>query len=122
MSEKVKGVKIRFENGNLSQEIPIGALAQNVDYNEQNVKQTLDRIDLSDRIKKGTGANSIIFNGNNIASGNLSHAEGGNTTASFTYSHAQGTQTTASQTASHAEGASTVASGQYSHAEGSATQ
>ena len=65
-----------------------------------------------------------IFNDytNNIASGDLSHAEGRQTTASKDWSHAEGANTKASGICSHAEGNTTEASGAYgSHAEGNAT-
>lgn len=64
-----------------------------------------------------------IFNdyGNNIASGNFSHAEGGSTTASGDRSHAEGGGTKASGGSSHAEGSGTEASGSFSHAEGELT-
>ena len=71
----------------------------------------------------GNGAE--IFNdyeGNNIASGDFSHAEGYNTTATGESSHAEGNGTTASGRYSHTEGASTQASGFHSHAEGISTQ
>ena len=57
----------------------------------------------------------------NIASGNISHAEGERTTASGCDSHAEGYVTTASGYASHAEGNETTASGHASHAEGNVT-
>lgn len=59
-----------------------------------------------------------VFNSNNIASGENSHAEGYNTTASGNYSHAEGNGAIVSGYASHAEGYETTASGNYSHAEG----
>lgn len=61
-----------------------------------------------------------IFNdyNNNIASGNLSHAEGGMNSATGNYSHSEGVYTTSSASISHSEGYTTSATGNYSHAEG----
>lgn len=69
---------------------------------------------------EGDASYSEVFNdyNNNVASGDLSHAEGYHTTASGYYSHAEGCGTTASSQSSHAEGSNTTASGGYSHAEG----
>lgn len=67
----------------------------------------------------GTGASAEVFNYfGNIASGNMSHAEGYNTVASGEISHAEGHRTNASGETSHAEGYQTNASGDRSHAEG----
>lgn len=63
-----------------------------------------------------------VAEGNAIASGNRSHAEGYSTMASGDYSHAEGHRTTASGNHSHTEGYSTMASGDYSHAEGYSTK
>ena len=79
--------------------------------------------------------NCYMGNGENIASGAYSHAEGWMTTASNdeahaegystiasgVYSHAEGELTTSSGNASHAEGWSTTASGNFSHTEGNNT-
>ncbi len=63
-----------------------------------------------------------IFNTkDNIATGNLSHAEGGYTQALGNESHAEGDSTIASGFTSHTEGCFTSASGDYSHAEGEET-
>ena len=137
MSNKIKGVKIRDEQGNLSNEIPIGALAQNVDYNIQadtNVKQKIDaietrlqNIDLTDVVYKGSGVNSVIVNvigenSSNTASGDYSCAEGYYTKALGANSHAEGGYSTAREPNSHAEGYQTYATGSSSHAEGNQTQ
>jgi hypothetical protein len=63
---------------------------------------------------------SLIIRGN-IASGNVSHAEGNYTTAQGFASHAEGSNTKAEGNYSHAEGYGTTAQGQYSHTEGSAS-
>ena len=57
----------------------------------------------------------------NIASGDISHAEGFNTKAEEGYAHAEGAYSEASGIASHAEGFSAKARGDYSHAEGDTT-
>lgn len=57
----------------------------------------------------------------NVASGEMSHAEGAKTTASGYGSHTEGLATTASNDCAHAEGWLTVASGDTSHAEGSSS-
>lgn len=78
-------------------------------------------VNLSDKVgwRSPEGAGAEIFNSlTNIASGNVSHAEGSGTTASGEASHAEGGATTASGAASHAEGSGTTASGVDSHAEG----
>ena len=67
----------------------------------------------------GTGLGAEVFNDvYNVASGNLSHAEGSLTTASGYCSHAEGSNTTASGHCSHAEGLGTNAGDDSSHAEG----
>lgn len=85
----------------------------------------------------GTGTNAIAtVNGNNIASGDYSHAEGRLTQAigdyshvegfggyaSGDYSHVEGNGSNAHGQASHAEGSSTIATGDYSHAGGNNSQ
>lgn len=52
------------------------------------------------------------------ASGWGSHAEGVSTLASSDYAHAEGSYSVASEISAHAEGDSTIASGEMSHAEG----
>lgn len=78
------------------------------------------------------GLRSVVEGYNNIAKGEVSHAEGsyteardygshaegGNTKARGSYSHAEGYYTEARWFNSHAEGERTVASGENSHAEG----
>lgn len=61
-----------------------------------------------------------IFNDyfQNVASGNLSHAEGKGTRASGGCSHAEGSGTTASGNYSHAEGSDTIAASDYQHVQG----
>ena len=139
MSNKIKGVKIRDGQGNLSDEIPIGALAQNIDYDIQadtNVKQKIDaietrlqNIDLTSVVYKGSGVNSVIVNVvgknpnlSNTASGDYSCAEGYYTKALGANSHAEGSYSTAREPNSHAEGYQTYASGSSSHTEGNQTQ
>ena len=56
--------------------------------------------------------------GDGVASGDFSHAEGYGTESYEDYSHAEGLNTTADGVASHAEGDGTQAIGQNSHAEG----
>ena len=71
----------------------------------------------------GTGQSAEIFNfPRNVASGDLSHAEGLSTNANGDYSHAEGFTTTAGGSYSHAEGLSTTATGNASHAEGHNTK
>lgn len=71
----------------------------------------------------GTGTNAIAtINGNNIASGDYSVAEGFQTIASGDYSHAEGHGSIASGQTSHAEGHYSQANGNYSHAGGYSTQ
>ena len=106
-----------------------------------------DEVDARDPWESGTGSDAIVKkNGNNIASGRYSQAEGHgtkatgegakaegfNTEANGDYSHSDGAwtvangslshteghQTSATSESSHAEGDSTLASGSYSHAEG----
>lgn len=69
----------------------------------------------------GTGAE--VFNiysgeGENVATGIYSHAEGAYTKAYGGASHAEGGLTVASGEISHSEGRETISSGDYSHAEG----
>ena len=140
MSDRIKGVKIKYNDNAYSEPIPIGAEAQNVDYiQNENVKQALDKIqndmttlatkeemrgiDFSDRIEKFSGTNSLILNkiSSNQASGVYAIAEGGDTVASGQYSHAEGKNTLAEGNFSHAEGFRSKAYGDRSHAEGHTT-
>ena len=106
-----------------------------------------DEVDARDLWVSGTGSDAIVKkNGNNIASGRYSQAEGNGTkatgegakaegfkteangdyshsdgawtVANGSLSHTEGHQTSATSESSHAEGDSTLASGSYSHAEG----
>lgn len=106
-----------------------------------------DEVDARDPWESGTGSNAIVKkNGNNIASGrnsqaeghgtkatgegakaegfnteangDYSHSDGAWTVANGSHSHTEGHQTSATSESSHAEGDSTLASGSYSHAEG----
>lgn len=76
--------------------------------------------------QKGSGAEATgegaFAEGDGVASGDYSHAEGYGTESFAHYSHAEGLDTTADGEQSHAEGGSTIASGDYSHAEGNTTQ
>lgn len=69
-------------------------------------------------VRKGSGNDSIIVGGNNLATKKYSYAEGNNTTASGICSHAEGESNMALGIASHVEGMNNEASGQMSHAEG----
>ena len=69
-------------------------------------------------VRKGTGDDSVIVGGNNLATKRYSYAEGNNTTASGICSHAEGESNMALGIASHVEGMDNEASGQMSHAEG----
>lgn len=73
-------------------------------------------------VRKGSGNDSIIVGGNNLATKKYSYAEGNNTTASGICSHAEGESNMALGIASHVEGMNNEASGQMSHAEGFWTQ
>lgn len=55
-------------------------------------------------VRKGSGNDSIVVGGNNLATKNYSYAEGNNTTASGICSHAEGFQTQVSGSNSHAQG------------------
>lgn len=88
-------------------------------------KKMVDDVDMSDRIKKGTGLKSVIEG--NVASttgvtGDYAHAEGTGTVATGENSHAEGQISTAHGPQSHAEGYSTNAAGANSHAEGCDTE
>lgn len=72
--------------------------------------------------KAGTGKNAEIFNTDNLASGNCSHAEGDSTIAAGIAAHAEGYSTSANKDYSHSEGYMAVASGTSSHAEGHKTR
>lgn len=69
-------------------------------------------------VRKGSGNDSVIVGGNNLATKKYSYAEGNNTTASGICSHAEGDSNMALGMASHVEGLGNEASGQMSHAEG----
>lgn len=69
-------------------------------------------------VRKGSGNDSVIVGGNNLATKKYSYAEGNNTTASGICSHAEGDSNMALGMASHVEGLGNEASGQISHAEG----
>lgn len=70
----------------------------------------------------GTGTYSVAtVNGDNIALGNYSVAEGFQTSAITESSHSEGENTQAGGQASHAEGQATITVGLASHAEGSGT-
>ena len=70
----------------------------------------------------GTGASSIVsVYGNNVASGELSYAEGNSTSATGKVSHTEGNKTIANGQGAHAEGSNTRANGTMSHAEGANT-
>lgn len=73
-------------------------------------------------VRKGSGKDSVIVGGDNLATKNYSYAEGNNTTASGIYSHAEGESNMALGIASHVEGMDNEASGQMSHAEGFQTK
>lgn len=73
-------------------------------------------------VRKGSGKDSVIVGGNNLATKNYSYAEGNNTTASGICSHAEGESNMALGIASHVEGMDNEASGQMSHAEGFCTK
>lgn len=73
-------------------------------------------------VRKGSGNDSVIVGGNNLATKQYSYAEGNNTTASGIYSHAEGYSNMALGIASHVEGMDNEASGQMSHAEGFGTK
>ena len=76
-----------------------------------------------DSTSDGTGEVFNCYKGKlNVASGELSHAEGAHTTAKGNCSHAEGYYTIASGEYSHVEGAGTTATGEYSHAEGRYTK
>lgn len=75
--------------------------------------------------QSGSGAEAsgegAFAEGDGVASGDYSHAEGFGTESYEDYSHAEGYLTKAEGVASHAEGVETTASGNYSHAEGAST-
>ena len=119
MSENnvIKKVRIRDQQGNLSQPIPIGSDAVNVDYYKLNysssprsVQDFLNDMEMSiyDSSWKGSGENSILLND----SGNRADGD---------YSYAQGYSTQANGKSSHAQGFHTEANGRYSHAQGEST-
>ena len=84
---------------------------------------TKTEVDARDLWVSGTGVNSVVQkNGQNIASGNYSVAEGKQTSATSTSTHAEGQGTQANANFSHAEGIGTTAGGSASHAEGQGTQ
>lgn len=70
-------------------------------------------------VRKGSGNDSVIVGGDNLATKQYSYAEGNNTTASGICSHAEGMDNEASGQMSHAEGFWTKVSGPNSHAQGS---
>ena len=67
------------------------------------------------------GLGATVEGGNNVASGNYSHAEGIETQAIGNYSHAEGYDTIANLDYSHAEGEGTITGGEQAHAEGCGT-
>ena len=72
----------------------------------------------SGAVASGEGA---FAEGDGVASGAYSHAEGFGTESYEDYSHAEGYNTSADGAQSHAEGAASVASGDSAHAEGNTT-
>ena len=81
-----------------------------------------DEVDARDPWESGTGSNAIVKkNGNNIASGRDSQAEGYNTKATGEGAKAEGFNTEANGAYSHSDGAWTVANGSHSHTEGHQT-
>ena len=70
----------------------------------------------------GNAVKGEVFNYNNTAIGQYSHAEGTGTAANGHFSHAEGEGAKSLGNRSHAEGWSTIASGNSSHSEGYKTK
>lgn len=91
-------------------------------YHEKAMAEIDEKINSGGIGKAGTGKNAEIFNTDNLASGNCSHAEGDSTIAAGIAAHAEGYSTSANKDYSHSEGYMAVASGTSSHAEGHKTR
>ena len=91
-------------------------------YHEKAMAEIDEKINSGSVGKAGTGENAEIFNTDNLASGNCSHAEGDSTIAAGIAAHAEGYSTSANKDYSHSEGYMAVASGTSSHAEGHKTR
>ena len=91
-------------------------------YHEKAMAEIDEKINSGSVGKAGTGENAEIFNTDNLASGNCSHAEGDSTIAAGIAAHAEGYSTSANKDYSHSEGYMAVASGISSHAEGYKTR
>ena len=91
-------------------------------YHEKAMAEIDEKINSGGVGKAGTGENAEIFNTDNLASGNCSHAEGDSTIAAGIAAHAEGYSTSANKDYSHSEGYMAVASGISSHAEGYKTR
>ena len=111
-------------------------LGETVYYPEDDSRSiVLPEIGGSSSVMPGSGENSAqqsgsgaeasgegaFAEGDGVASGDYSHAEGFGTESYEDYSHAEGYNTTANGAQSHAEGATTVAAGESAHAEGDST-
>ena len=91
-------------------------------YHEKAMAEIDEKINSGGVGKAGTGENAEIFNTDNLASGNCSHAEGDSTIAAGIAAHAEGYSTSANKDYSHSEGYMAVASGISSHSEGYKTR
>lgn len=101
----------------------VTVLDESFDTNKWTLMDTIPEQVFSKPGKIVSNEGGEIFNSlsTNVASGNLSHAEGYNTKATNGQAHAEGNNTIASGYASHAEGDGTTASNNYAHAEGTST-
>lgn len=130
---KIKGFRVKQEDGNYSNDIyTLGPVNIDDGNGEGSLKtagvdqedRTLGQYSFSEGFSTLALGNYSHAQGQNTSTtvnGIAAHAEGNGTTASGNYSHAEGYSTTASGSNSHSEGYRTEASGDYSHAEGEST-
>ena len=118
-------IKLKKQDGTYSNEIPIGALAENITWDgSQSLVDYLS--DLAENIGDGkylsvenpTGTGSIAVGTTVSATGKDSQAFGQENTVSGKNSFAEGIQNTVSGNFSHAEGRENQITSYYSHAEG----
>ena len=118
-------IKLKKQDGTYSNEIPIGALAENITWDgSQSLVDYLS--DLAENIGDGkylsaenpTGTGSIAVGTTVSATGKDSQAFGQENTVSGKNSFAEGIKNTVSGNFSHAEGRENQITSYYSHAEG----
>ena len=131
---RIKYIRVKYEDGSLSDAIPIMVLPDNVDFEDgENLTQKLEKLanrefysDESISIgridKDNIGIGSVAVGKNLVASGIGSQAYGIDCQATGDYSHAEGKENYATGDISHAAGEKNHANGIGSHVEGYANE